>query len=70
MRVYNVKYERAFWTLRVDLNIIAELGNGESFTVFHHNASPASAYLAVDGALIRATEKILKHPKFIEYMNK
>jgi len=70
LRVHNVKYNRAFWTIRADVNITAELGNGKTFGVFHHNASPASGFLAVDGALIRATEKILKHPEFIKYMNK
>lgn len=69
LRVYNVKYDYAFWTIRADVNIATELGNGESFTVFHHNASPSDGWSAVSGAITRATEKVLKHPKFIMYMN-
>lgn len=69
LRVHNVKYEPAFWTIRADVNITAELGNGKSFTVFHHNASPMSGWRAVSGAITRATEKVLKHPDFLIYMN-
>jgi len=69
LRVFNVKFDRGFWTLRADVNISAELGNGKKINVFHHNASPWSAYNAVSGAITRATEKILKHKDFLLYMN-
>lgn len=69
LKVHNVVYDYAFWTIRADVNITAELGNGKSITVFHHNASPASGWNAVNGALTRATEKLLMHPDFVKYMN-
>lgn len=69
LRVFNTKFERGFWTMRADVNISAELGNGKKINVYHHNASPMSAYRAVSGAITRATEKILKHKDFLLYMN-
>lgn len=69
LRVHNVKYITSFFTLQVELDITTELGNGKTFTVFHHNASPATAYRAASGAITRATEKILNHGDFIQYMN-
>jgi hypothetical protein len=69
LKVHDVAYDPAFWTIRADVNITAELGNGKSITVFHHNASPASGWNAVNGALTRATEKLLMHRDFVKYMN-
>ncbi len=69
LRVYNVKYEQATWTIRTDVNIGVEMGNGESFSVFHHNPSPGNGWRSVNGAITRATEKVLKHPKFVRYIN-
>ena len=69
LRVHDAKLIMAFWTLQVEVNITAELGNGKTFTVFHHNASPATAFRAASGAITRATEKILNHNDFIQYMN-
>ena len=70
LQVHNVKYVRGFWSLQVDLNTTVTLGNGKSFTVTHHNSSPASGFRAVSGAIARAVEKILKHNEFIAYINK
>lgn len=68
LRVHNARYKQAFWTLQADVDITAELGNGKTITVHHHNASPASGHRAVSGAITRATEKILKHTDFIQYL--
>ena len=70
LRVHNVKFIRAFFTLQVELNTTATLGNGKSFTVFHHNSSPSTGFRAASGAITRSIEKVLKHKEFLEYINK
>ena len=69
LQVYDVVYDTGLWTIRASLKIKVELGNGKSFIVSHYNPSPFSGYRAVNGAITRATEKILKHPEFLKYMN-
>ena len=69
LRVHNVKIIRAFFTLQVELNTTATLGNGQSFTVFHHNSSPSTGFRAASGAIARSIEKVIKHDKFLDYIN-
>lgn len=69
LKVHNVKYVTGFWSLQVDVNISVELGNGKSFTVYHHNSSPANGYRAISGAITRGVEKVMKHNDFLEYVN-
>lgn len=67
LRVHNVVYVKRM-TGQMDVDITTDLGNGKSFTVHHHNASPFTTRRAINGAITRATEKVLRHPEFIEYM--
>ncbi len=69
LKVHTAKFNQSFWTMQIDVSIDAELGNGKTISTTHHTASPATAFRAASGAITRATEKILKHQDFINYMN-
>ncbi len=68
LKISNVSYNYG-WTITYGLNLTAKLGNGETVIVTAENSSPATAYRAVDGAIMRAVTRLLVDQEFQEYIN-
>lgn len=57
------------WTFGCRLNLMADLGDGDKVMVPAQNNSPATAYRAVDGALMHAVTNLLLDREFQKYIN-
>ena len=68
LKIANIVYTYG-WTIGYGLNLIADLGNGDRIAVTASNNSPATAYRAIDGALMRAVTKLLLDEDFQRYVN-
>lgn len=68
LKVTNIVYTYG-WTIGYGLNLIADLGNGQRAVVNASNNSPATAWRAIDGALMRAVTKLLLDESFQRYVN-
>ncbi len=57
------------WTIGYRLNLSAELKGGDTVVVPAQNNSPATAYRAIDGALMHAVTNLLLDQEFQKYIN-
>ena len=57
------------WTIRANLMIEAKLGNGKTIKVTSANTSPASAWHAVDGAIMKGITALMQNADFAAYIN-
>lgn len=68
LKISDVRYEYG-WTISYTLNLTAEFKDGGTTTVPAQNNSPATAYRAIDGAIMRAVTNLLLDEKFESYIN-
>lgn len=68
LKVSDVSYNYG-WTISYRLNLTAELKGGGIVIVTADNNSPATAYRAIDGAIMRAVTRLLFNPEFEKYIN-
>lgn len=68
LKVANVSFEYG-WTITYRLSLTAALEGAGTVTVTAANSSPATAYRAIDGAIMRAVTKLLINTEFEKYIN-
>lgn len=68
LKVSNVSFSYG-WTIGYRLNLSAEFKDGGRTVVPAQNNSPATAYRAIDGALMHAVTNLLLDQEFQKYIN-
>jgi hypothetical protein len=68
LKVFNVTYHYG-WTIGYKLNLSAELKGAGTVIVPAENNSPATAYRAIDGTIMRAVTRLLLEQQFETYIN-
>lgn len=58
------------WVIRASLILEAQYGDGTRSVIATENTSPATAFRAVDGAIMLAVTRLLNDERFIAYVNR
>jgi hypothetical protein len=58
------------WAIRCILNLKVETGDGYTVDLEGNNASPATLYRAIDGAVTRAVTALLNDDNILDYLKK
>ena len=70
LRVHSVQAGRGPFTIRSALVLEAEYGDGTKSLINAQNNSPANAWRAIDGAIMRAVSQLLTDERFVAFVNK